>query len=446
MARKKTNLKQTKEITLRITYVPCLREVLFEEGLRRKVITKGRRLGLTQCMSHFLIEQMLQNEIKCMWGDTVSGNIRRYIQRYWMPILKQLPSYIWEWQKQDNIVRINKSICDFRSADRPENWEGFGYHYIFLNEAGIILEDRYLWENAVRPMLLDFPKSVAIVGGTPKGKNLFYELWEDAKQDKTGRKKAYQFSSYENPFIDHAEIDEMKSDLPGNIAKQEIYGEFVDVSENYLFPYNLVWDAMHMKKCADESGVEIWGLDVARGGDDFTVLAKRRGLHIYELIKRHGLDTMEVVTFVSDEVRKAKIRPHTIFVDTIGIGAGVYDRLNQLSFPVFPATVSNKATRPELKNMRCEMFVNLQEKLKLGLKLVYDRDLLLDLTNLKFLFDSQGKMYLEPKDKLKQRIGRSPDAADAAALTCYTEVAPNIGKDYNQIVKSYIEIPSVSAW
>jgi len=416
MAKKKT-------IEIRISYVPCLERMLFQDKARRKVITKGRRLGLTRSLAQFFIEEMLARPgIKVMWGDTVAGNIRRYIERYWMPILQQLPKQIWEWRKQDNIVIINKSICDFRSADRPENWEGFGYHYIFLNEAGIILEDRYLWENAVRPMLMDFPDSVAIIGGTPKGKNLFYELWEDARQDTTGKKKAYQFSTYENPFLSKQEIDDMARDLPENIVRQEIYGEFLDISENYLFPYSMVYNAMHMEESADELGVEIWGLDVARGGDDMTVLAKRRGLHVYELQKRHGLDSMEVVGWVVQEYRQSKVRPSQIFVDTIGVGAGVYDRLKQLSFPVFPAMVSQKASRAELKNMRAEMYWNLKEKLQLGLKLPNDRDLLMELTNIQYLFDSAGRLYLEPKDKIKQRLGRSPDCADAVALSCYMDV------------------------
>ena len=434
-----------KEVVLKISYVPCLEKVLFHDKARRKVITKGRRLGLTRSLAQFFIEEMLSRPgIKIMWGDTVTGNIRKYIERYWMPILKKLPKQIWEWRKQDNTITINKSLCDFRSADRPENWEGFGYHYIFLNEAGIILDNRYLWENAVRPMLIDFKDSVAIIGGTPKGKNLFYELWEDAKQNTTGRKKAYQFSTYENPFLNKEEIEEMAKDLPENIVRQEIYGEFVDITENYLFPYSLVYKAMHMEECADESGLEIWGLDVARGGDDYTVLAKRRGMHVYELKKYHGLDTMETVNQVIAEFRKAKQRPYQIFVDTIGLGAGVYDRLKQLSYPVFPAIVSQRATRQELKNMRAEMYFNLKDKLELGLKVVNDSDLLMELTNIRYIFDNQGRLFLEPKEKLKQRLGRSPDCADAVALTCYMDVYQEI-KGQDDYTTDDFEMPTAAA-
>ena len=60
---------------------------------------------------------------------------------------------------------------DFRSADKPENIEGFGYALIILNEAGIILKNRRLWEETIRPMAMDY-KAKVIIGGTPKGKRV----------------------------------------------------------------------------------------------------------------------------------------------------------------------------------------------------------------------------------------------------------------------------------
>ena len=54
------------------------------------------------------------------------------------------------------ILKIGNSSLDFRSADKPENIEGFGYALIILNEAGIILKNRRLWEETIRPMAMDY--------------------------------------------------------------------------------------------------------------------------------------------------------------------------------------------------------------------------------------------------------------------------------------------------
>jgi len=153
---------------------------------------------------------------------------------------------------------------------------------------------------------------------------------------------------------------------------------------------------------------------------------------------------METVNQVIAEFRKAKQRPYQIFVDTIGLGAGVYDRLKQLSYPVFPAIVSQRATRQELKNMRAEMYFNLKDKLELGLKVVNDSDLLMELTNIRYIFDNQGRLFLEPKEKLKQRLGRSPDCADAVALTCYMDVYQEI-KGQDDYTTDDFEMPTAAA-
>ena len=83
---------------------------------------------------------------------------------------------MWNWRKQQKILEINGAYIDFRSIDNPENLEGMGYDKGFLNEAGIILKNEYLWNNAIKPMFWDFPNVKVVIGGTPKGKGIFHEL------------------------------------------------------------------------------------------------------------------------------------------------------------------------------------------------------------------------------------------------------------------------------
>ena len=153
---------------LDLSYTEAQLEVFFERKERFTVLTKGRRFGATHGAANACIEWALEGK-KILWGDTVNSNIDRYFTRYFEPPLKAAGlSYDWSAQKKE--CRLLDGHIDFRSADRPENWEGFGYHYIFLNEAGIILKDPYLYTNAVLPMMLDFPDSRLIAAGVPKGK------------------------------------------------------------------------------------------------------------------------------------------------------------------------------------------------------------------------------------------------------------------------------------
>ena len=111
---------------------------------------------------------------------------------------------MWNYNRNKSELKIqvdNKgttSVLDLRSADRPENLEGFGYHLIIINEAGIVLKNRNLWQESILPMTLDY-KAEVIIGGTPKGKktkntekHLFFELFEKGLSDTTGRYKSYQ--------------------------------------------------------------------------------------------------------------------------------------------------------------------------------------------------------------------------------------------------------------
>lgn len=179
-----------------------------------------------------------------LWVDTINANIDRYYDRFFLPILKRLPDYVpWKWNAQKRELKIADSVIDFRSADHPESIEGFGYKVIFLNEAGIILRDNYLYSNAILPMLLDYPDSQLIAAGVPKGKHKksgdkhkFFELHENAIANKPGYKHLH-YTSFDNPLLDKDEINKMINEMTELEAKQEIFGEFVEYSGNNPFAH-----------------------------------------------------------------------------------------------------------------------------------------------------------------------------------------------------------------
>lgn len=255
------------EIQIRIT--PQQNELF--EGLTAKynIIRKGRRFGFTHGLMLYCFEQLLLGNGPILWGDTINGNIDRYYQRFLLPVSQQLGKQYFNWNSQKKEYRIingncnspfdsEASIMDFRSADIPENWEGFGYKIIVLNEAGIILKNEYLYKNAVLPMLLDFPDSKLIAGGVPKGKLIkngsehpFYTLSKRAQQgDSDSRYKEFVFTSYDSAVAEKEDIDALVEDLGGHnhpIVRQEIYGEFVDVVDlPFLHAFS---EDLHVGEC-----------------------------------------------------------------------------------------------------------------------------------------------------------------------------------------------------
>jgi hypothetical protein len=234
-------------LNLEISYLDYQVQVFFEwkDKVKYKVIRKGRRAGITKGAANFCIETLLSKQGPILWGETTHGNIQRYFDRYFLPVLKE-NKIEYRFDKQSKQFNIGNQFCDFRSADNPENWEGFGYKFIFLNEAGIILKDKSLYVNSVLPMLIDFPDSKLIAAGVPKGKFLkdgqqhpFYTL---AKRAEEGNEKYEMlcFSSYSNPLLSTTDIEELELEIAAfspEQVQQEIYGEFIETDAINPFAY-----------------------------------------------------------------------------------------------------------------------------------------------------------------------------------------------------------------
>ena len=231
---------------LNLQYTENQLKFLFEHKPTAKfiVVPCGRRWGKTKGAANGTIEWMVEGN-KLLWGDTISSNIDRYVDRYFKPELKASGiKYIWSAQKKLLELPDFGGYMDFRSADRPENWEGFGYDKIILNEAGIILKNEYLYTNAVLPMLMDNPGSKLFAIGTPKGKikkdnteHRYYAMYKRAI-DNDPSYDLYQFSSYDNPFLSKEDIsileDEIRLMNP-QMVDQEIYAKFVDGAAGELW-------------------------------------------------------------------------------------------------------------------------------------------------------------------------------------------------------------------
>lgn len=245
-----------KQIGLNIGYHTKQKEI-FDAPERFKVIAKGRRFGLTRGFANYVIEQMLNGVTPILWVDTIYGNIERYVERYFVPVLKGLPKNYWKYRGNRNELRIGSSVCDFRSADNPENIEGFGYALIVVNEAGIVLKNRSLWNESILPMILDYKANV-LIGGTPKGKtvkrtnekHLFYELYEKNPPSLQGKDtsftkgglssewRSFNYSSYDNPLLDPNDIDELVKQISPALRDQEIYGKFIDKESSGIIKNN----------------------------------------------------------------------------------------------------------------------------------------------------------------------------------------------------------------
>lgn len=229
--------------SIRISLSDWQVDVFLKKKQKFIIIPKGRRVGGTMGAASAAIIWMLKsNGLKILWGDTIHSNIDKYVARYFEPVLKE-NQIEYSYNKMAKQLTINGGWIDFRSADRPENWEGFGYDTVILNEAGIILKNEYLYSNSVLPMLLDNPASRLFAIGTPKGKYLrdgsehpFYRLFKQAKENENYYTRT--ITPFESPFLRQQDIDNLIKEMTpfgDAVIKQEIYGEFIERDADVVF-------------------------------------------------------------------------------------------------------------------------------------------------------------------------------------------------------------------
>lgn len=158
------------------------------------------------------------------------------------------------------------------------------------------------------------------------------------------------------------------------------------------------------------------GVDVARFGDDATVFYQRQGKLLLPAVEMRGARTNEIAAKLLDLAAKWSSEMEMID-DTGGWGAGVIDQVRLAGRGIVPVNFSAKPIDGRYLNKRAEMWFLMAEWVKGGGALPQgDEALVAELTTPTYFFRN-GKFALEEKDDIKARIGRSPDYADALALT-----------------------------
>lgn len=210
-----------------------------------------------------------------------------------------------------------------------------------------------------------------------------------------------------------------------------VRGEFPSAGDDEVFGATLVHEAMSREAPGD--GELVGGLDVAALGGDENALSLRRGDQWLPLVMIEPGKSEEVAARVIHAIRRARRSPHErprIAIDANGVGFGVWSVLAGEGFTVdgeeftprdeveaIAVNSSESASDPDTyANLRAEMHFHLKEKLAGGASLPQD-DLLDDeLRSPKYTLDKYNRILVEPKLKVRARIGRSPDRADAVML------------------------------
>lgn len=228
----------------------------------------------------------------------------------------------------------------------------------------------------------------------------------------------------DNPFFPSALRDDMERDKRADPAKYAHVwlGEYQTQADMQFISWDDVKLAQERQFRRGAKPI-LFGIDVARFGDDRSVLAIREGDVLVDLMKWERLDTQQLSGYISELASSRK--PQAIFVDGVGVGGGVVDRLRVLGLNIIEVNAGAKAGQDNRYfNKRAEMWGRMREWLQSrGVLAQSDIELAAELTGPQYKFDPSNRIMLEKKDEMKKRGLRSPDLADALALTFAQPVA-----------------------
>ncbi len=198
-------------------------------------------------------------------------------------------------------------------------------------------------------------------------------------------------------------------------ARVRVRGLFPRTATRQLISSEAVEKCMRHQAEAWEYQPKVIGCDIARFGENSSVICIRQGRKVFPLVVLPKQDLMQTAHHIAEIIREE--RPIQVFVDGSGIGAGVVDRLRQLNYPVVDVNGGNQSINPRFLNKRAEMWWEGKERIEGLLELPNDGDLKRELTSLEYDFTDKGRIRLDRKSDLMKEFGWSPDRADALMLT-----------------------------
>jgi phage terminase large subunit len=316
-------------------------------------------------------------------------------------------------------------------AEQPDALQGIHAEYVLLvvDEAPGVSEAVF---EAAGGSMSGHNATTLLLGNPTRTQGYFYDTFYRLASEW----KNLHVSCLDSPRVSREYVSEMASRYGegSNAYRVRVLGEFPLADDDTLIGLELAQSAIERDVVQNPGAPILWGLDVARFGTDSSALCKRQANVVLEPVKTwRNLDLMALTGAVLHEWESTdpKDRPAEILVDSIGLGAGVVDRLRELKLPCRGINVGESpAIKGQYANLRAELWAKTKAWLEArDCKLPRDERLVNELSSPRYSFMSNGKLKLESKDDMKRRGLASPDVADAFVLTFASDAA-TVGGSY----------------
>jgi phage terminase large subunit len=352
--------------------------------------------------------------------DAMFAELKRWVMQMPQPLQDLLTV------KQDRIVfnaAPDEMFISARTsrAEQPEALQGIHSENVMLvaDEASGVPEQ--VFEAAAGSM--SGHNAVTLLLGNPtRSSGFFYDT-----HNRLGNEwVTFRVSCEDSPRVSSDYISEMMSRYgeESNAFRIRVLGDFPRSDDDTIIPMELIEGAKQRDVQTSQSAPMLWGLDVARFGSDSSSLTKRKGNVVIEPPRVwRNLDLMQLTGAVvaEYEAQKPEDKPDQILVDSIGLGAGVVDRLRELGLPAEGVNVSESPSfspNQTYANLKAELWYKAKAWFeRRDCRIPDDSRLISELATVRYTFTSSGKTKVESKEDIKKRGLKSPDCADSLILT-----------------------------
>ena len=370
--------------------------------------------------------------ISCIEGKLVAivapkSDKARIIMRYYIDHLGDCQLFYDRLEKDTQLERLQMEENKERimlnngggifviSANASNSVKGFesamgeGAEITILDEAGLIPDDI---EATIFRMIAGKKDAFYCKIGNPFYRNHFLKSWNDERYKKIfiNAEQGLSEGRYTKEFLDEAKLKPHYQVLfdckfpDADAIDAQGYSQLIketDVRQSVIQPF----------------GEIRMGVDVAEDGGNYNVIILRWANYAKVALKYQTSDTMDLCGRVIQLAKDLDILDRNIFIDSIGVGKGVVDRLYEQRWNVNAVKVSEKAQDEyQFTNLRSENYWKLRKWL-VNATLEPNKEWY-QLNQIKYkVRDSSGKLMIMPKDEMRKQGIESPDVADALALT-----------------------------
>jgi len=215
---------QTIELVLPSLH-PAQQQII-DEARRFNVLACGRRFGKTMLGIDLIIDKVLDGYPVSWFSPTY-----KMLAEVWKEIVETTKQLQTRVAKQEHRIElITGGVIDCWSLDAADSVRGRKYARVIVDEAAMVPNLYDSWQAAIRPTMTDYVGSDAFMLSTPKGVDFFFDCFSRGVDDQQSDWKAWQKPTSENPYIDPAEIEAARQELPDQIFRQEYLAEFLQNS------------------------------------------------------------------------------------------------------------------------------------------------------------------------------------------------------------------------